>query len=583
MLISMQHRGADRIFRNGKIITLDGRSTIASALATRGDRILAVGGEELLRTAGQPGTEIIDLAGKAVIPGLVDSHAHMDREGLKDIYPSLAGAKSIDDVLARIAELVKSKAPGEWIVTMPIGQPPSYWNVPESLTERRWPTRHDLDRVAPNNPVYIRPIWGFWRHKLPLVSIASTRALERCGLTRDTLPPAPSVVIEKDDSGDLTGVFTEWTDMSIVELTMMRGVGSFTHEDRVRALKRSMEVYNGFGTTGVFEEHGVSGELLAAYRTLREQGPLSVRANLLFSPPWSTVPGVAPKTMLSTWGAWLGGRGFGDEYLRAGGLYVMLQDPGEGARSPIENALRASASPYTGWAGFYYDAGLPRERLKEVLIAAAYEGIRCVGLTSDLLELYDEVDRIVSIRDKRWVLGHIGVLTTEQIANIRDLGLAVSTHTNRYIWRTGSRVAARLGAEGEDTISPLASLKAAGITFGLATDNVPTSMFYPIWQSVARKDATGRTIAPDEKISREDALRAATHGGAYLSSDERDRGSLEAGKLADFACLSDDPLRVEEDRIKDIRADLVVVGGRTVFQREATPVIERTTANAFAR
>ncbi|MBV8744245.1 MAG: amidohydrolase family protein, partial [Xanthobacteraceae bacterium] len=264
MLISMQCRGADRIFRNGKIITLDGRSTIASALATRGDHILAVGSEELVRAAGQPGTEIVDLHGKSVIPGLVDSHAHMDREGLKDIYPSLAGAKSIDDVLARVADLVKTTPPGGWIVTMPIGQPPSYWNVPESLAERRWPTRHDLDRVAPDNPVYIRPIWGFWRHKLPLVSIANTRALERCGITGDTLPPTPSVVIEKDASGDLTGVFTEWIDMSIVELTMMRGVGSFTHEDRVRALKRSMQTYNSFGTTAVFEEHGVSGEVLAA-------------------------------------------------------------------------------------------------------------------------------------------------------------------------------------------------------------------------------------------------------------------------------------------------------------------------------
>src|ERR1700741_3097979 len=101
MLISMQNRGADRIFRNGRMLTLCGRSTIASALATRDDHILAVGGEELVRTAGQPGTEIIDLHGKAVIPGLVDSHAHMDREGLKDIYPSLPSARSIDDGLAR--------------------------------------------------------------------------------------------------------------------------------------------------------------------------------------------------------------------------------------------------------------------------------------------------------------------------------------------------------------------------------------------------------------------------------------------------------------------------------------------------
>ncbi len=194
----MQVQGAERIFYNGKIITLDGASTICSAIATRGDRILATGNDDLVRTAAHPMTEMIDLGGKVVIPGLVDGHAHMDREGLKDVYPSLAGAKSIDDVLARIAELVKKAPRGAWIVTMPIGQPPSYWDVPDNLAERRWPTRHDLDLVAPENPVYIRPIWGFWRHKLPLVSIANSCALDRCGINRNTPPPAPSVTIEKD-------------------------------------------------------------------------------------------------------------------------------------------------------------------------------------------------------------------------------------------------------------------------------------------------------------------------------------------------------------------------------------------------
>ena len=155
--------------------------------------------------------------------------------------------------------------------------------------------------------------------------------------------------------------------------------------------------------------------------------------------------------------------------------------------------LRASASPYTSWAGFYYDAGLSRQKLKPVLIVAAQENIRCVGLTPDLLDLYEEIDRVVRIRDKRWVIGHVSILTKDQIARTRDLGLAVSTHTNRYIWRTGSRVAAEIGNDREDTISPLASMKAAGIRFALATDNVPTSLFYPIWQSVARIESFYRT------------------------------------------------------------------------------------------
>ena len=174
------------------------------------------------------------------------------------------------------------------------------------------------------------------------------------------------------------------------------------------------------------------------------------------------------------------------------------------------------------------------------------------------------------IGGKRWVLGHISTLTRDQIAKARDLGLVMTTHTNRYIWRTGSRVLEEIGAENEGTISPLASLRDAGIRFCLATDNVPVSMFHPIWQSIARLDrATGRVIAPSEKIGREDALRAATVDGAYLTFEENDKGSLEPGKLADLVALSDDPLRVDEAQIKDIVADLVVVGGRTVFRRDA--------------
>jgi predicted amidohydrolase YtcJ len=467
--------------------------------------------------------------------------------------------------------MVRNARPGQWIVTMPIGEPPSYWDVPNAIEEKRWPTRRDLDAVAPDNPVYIRPIWGFWRHHLPLVSIANSRALAECGIGRDTPDPVESVVIERDSRGEPTGVFTEATYMSIVELTLMRKAGGFTHEHRAAGLERSMRTYNSYGTTSVFEEHGVAAEVLAAYRTLRQRGPLPVRSHLVFSPSWGAVSGNPVGSVLSTWGAVVGGRGLGDFDLRLAGLYVLLEDEGDGPRSPLENRLRASAGPYTGWAGFYYDAGLPRAQLKDVLIEAARNDIRCVGLTPDLIDLYAEVDRIVPISGKRWVLGHVGVLSEDRIKRAGDLGLVLTTHTNRYIWRTGARTLAEVGEARADTISPLASLKRAGLRFCLATDNVPVSMFYPIWQSVARQDrASGRVIAPDQKIGREDALRAATIDGAYLTFEEDEKGSLEPGKLADFACLSADPLRVDQGEIKDIVADLVVVGGRTVYARQET-------------
>ncbi|HWK94519.1 MAG TPA: amidohydrolase [Pseudolabrys sp.] len=556
-----------RIYYNGNILTVDDRFSTCTAMATQGDRILAMGSDAELLALKDRAVASYDLYGRTVMPGLNDMHAHMDREGLKTVYPSLAGAKSIEDILARIAELVKAAKPGEWIVTMPIGNPPSYWTPQDELKEKRWPTRWDLDQVSPNNPVYIRPIWGFWRHALPITSIANSRALEVCGINRNTPSPAPSVVIEKDSNGEPTGIFNEDTYMSVVEMTLMRPAGGFTHKDRVAALGRAMDAYVSFGTTSVYEEHGAAGELIAAYRTLRESGPLTVRANLLFSPSWSTVPGADPERLLGSWGAWLGGRGLGDNYLRTSGLYALLEAEGDGGpRSPLENSLRASANPYTGWAGFHYDAGLPRDQLKKVLIAAARNDIRGVALTADVLDIYEEVNRVVPIRDKRWVIGHVSLLTKDEIARMRDLGIVTSTHTNRYIWRTGQKTLNQVGAANEDTISPLANMKEAGVRFCLATDNVPVSLFYPVWQSVARKDrVTGNVIAPSQKISRQDALRAATINGAYLTFEEKEKGSLEVGKLADFVCLNANPMSVAEDDLKELKAEFTVVGGRTVY------------------
>ena len=559
---------AQRIFTRGKVVTVDAAFSIRSAIAVADGRILAVGSDAEIEALAGPQTERVDLAGRTVIPGLIDTHAHLDREGLKSVFPSLAGATSIDDILERIAALVKKAKPGEWVVTMPIGNPPSYWSPQDTLKERRWPTRWDLDRVSPHHPVYIRPIWGFWRSKLPIVSILNSKALEVCNIDESTQPPAPTVTLAKDDSGKLTGIITEHTFMSVAELTLLGGAGRFTHRDRVEALKRSMQAYASYGTTSVFEGHGAAGELLKAYYTLKEETPFSVRVNLLYSPSWTHFADIPPSALLGTWGAWLGQRGIGDDMLRVGGLYVCAEDENDANRSPVENALRASATPYTGWAGFHYDASLPRDKAKRLLIAAAANGIRCAAMTPDMLDMFVEVNRVVPIAGKRWIIGHIALLAADDIAKMRDLGLVVSTHTNRYIWRTGAKMLQDAGPGNENTISPLVSLTAAGVPVTFGTDNVPVSLFYPIWQSVAREDlSSGQVVAPDERLSREQALRTATINGAYLTFEEKEKGSLEPGKLADFACLSDDPLTVEEDRLKDIVAEFTVVGGRTVYSR----------------
>ena len=212
--------------------------------------------------------------GRCVMPGLIDGHAHMDREGLKEALPTLSGCRSVADVLARVEALVATTPAGEWIVTMPVGEPPFYEGVPDNLAEGRFPDRHELDRVAPNHPVYIRAIWGHWRNTLPLVSVANSEALRRASIDRDTLPPVASIQIEKDlRSGEPTGRLYEFTFKPLVEKTLMACIPRFTLEQRIAGLSRSMEVYNSFGTTSVFEGHGIAGEVLAAYQELRARGP----------------------------------------------------------------------------------------------------------------------------------------------------------------------------------------------------------------------------------------------------------------------------------------------------------------------
>src|SRR5262249_15389875 len=167
------------------------------------------------------------LGGREFIPGITDGHAHMDREALRNVFPALGRVRSIRDIQDRIAELARGKQAGEWIVTMPIGDPPYYFHVPDILAEKRRPTRQELDAAAPNNPVFIRSIWGYWRGTFPLVSCANTEALRRAGITRDTVAPVDTIKLEKDANGDPTGVIVEREMAPVAELIWFRKAAAF--------------------------------------------------------------------------------------------------------------------------------------------------------------------------------------------------------------------------------------------------------------------------------------------------------------------------------------------------------------------
>jgi predicted amidohydrolase YtcJ len=561
---SVAVKPADLILKNANVITIDARSSIAEAIAVAGDKILAVGPDAAMAAHTAPTTRVVDLGKRSVTPGLIDGHAHMDREALRNIFPALGKVRSIKDIQDRIAELARGKKPGEWIVTMPIGDPPYYFDMPDLLAEKRWPTRQELDAAAPNNPVFIRSIWGYWRGTFPLVSCANTDALKRAGISRDTLSPVPSLAIQKDSNGDPTGVFIEQEFAPIAELIWFRDAARFSDADRLRALPLSSKTYNSVGTTSNFEGHGAANELIRAYRQAHHDGLLTMRSTLAFSANWPATGGAPLGPFVEAWAGWLGEPGLGDDWLKMGGLYVQV---GRGKADEV----RAAAGSYTGWAGFNAGHGLPPDRFKELLLECAKNDIRAVSIAGGgglgVLDYLDEVDKKIPLKGRRWVVSHVNVISPRDIERIARMGLILTTHTNAYLYKALERTAEKLKPEQYDDIVPMNSLREAGVTVSLATDNVPVSLWYPVQQTVARKDyKTKRMFGEKQALSRMEALRAATANGAYLTFDEAKKGSLEAGKYADLVVLGADPLTLDEAKIADTTAQMTMVGGKIVHE-----------------
>lgn len=553
---------ADLVLRGGNVLTLDRASRRASALAVLGERITAVGDDAAVGARIGARTKVVELRGRTVMPGLTDGHAHLDREGLKALLPSLAGCRSIAELVERLAALAARAAPGAWIVTMPIGEPPEYRWSESMFEEGRLPTRHDLDRASTRHPILIRCAWGYWSGELPLVSFANSAALAAAGVRDASASPSPLVEIDVDARGEPTGVIREKTFQPIAEFTLFRMAPQFTEDDRARTLGESMRRYNAVGTTAVFEGHGVAEEVINAYRRTRAEDRQTVRASLAFSPGWSGATEQDLRDWVREHAARLRGRGEGDAWLRVAGLFAEVD------ATPRESRLRAQCKPRTGWAGFHYDQGLPRQLLVELLRAAARERLRVCAIQAPMLELFAEAAREAPIEELRWVIAHPVTLDAAQIARIRDLGVYITTHTNAYVWKRASAVRAQVGAEREETICPIRSLLEAGVRVSLATDNVPISLWPCIWHAVERIDRdTGEVIAPGQRIDREEALRCATTHGAWLCMDEEDRGTLEPGRLADLIVLPEDPLTVSAERLPALAPELTMVGGRTVWER----------------
>jgi predicted amidohydrolase YtcJ len=521
-----------------------------------------VGGAADVKGWRTRGTPVVDLGGATVVPGLVDAHAHLDREGLKAIFPSLAGCRSIAEIQRVIRRLAAERPEGEWIVTMPVGRPPFYLEAPSGLREKRWPTRADLDAAAPRHPVYIRGIWGYW-NRPPVYSVANSAALRAAGITRDTRAPS-GVEIDKDAAGEPTGVLVESNLIQVVEFTLMKAAPRFTHADRLRALAMAQRRYAARGITAVYEGHGIAPEVLAVYREAHERGQLHLRCWLAASPTWLASEASRSIPELA---AWAGGRGLGDDRLRVGGICLHHGGDPEVAR------ILHDGQPYTGWAGFVESANDPAEYRAQAELAAAH-GLRVNTLVTrclpETLEAWEAVAVRHPIAPLRWVLVHLHAAGPEEIARIRRLGAGATTNPISYLWRSGAAEAERLG--GAERMIPHRSLLRARVPVGLATDNKPPDPWLAFRAAVDRRDmTTGQVLGAAERLSRLDALRALTQGGAWLAFAERERGVLAPGRLADLAVLDRDPLTAPRAALDEMRCLLTMVGGRVIHGEAGSP------------
>jgi predicted amidohydrolase YtcJ len=550
----------DLIVHNARIHTLDGDSRTVSALAVASGRITQAGDAAAILATRGPQTRVLDLHGRTVVPGFFDAHPHLDRMGLRDLCGvPIAQCHSVREICDAVRAAAATTPPGEWIVTLPMGSPPdAYLHAPSQLAEGHWPDRHDLDRAAPDHPVYIRSPWGWWT-RLPLPSVANSRALALAGITRDTRGPH-NVEILKDAAGEPSGVFLERNRAPVLEYTLFACVPRFTYEDRYTGLRHAVRMTSAAGTTATFEGHGVTPQVIDAYRRLDDAGELTVRMQLPLSVPSAAFGDAKVGELLAHWAPRMAGRGadVGTRgLLREEGVCLDVADP-HVAR------IIAGGYPYEQWAGHFYQA-LPTDRLVTLGIEAARRGLRVCTLVcyelERVLQAFEAVDAVVPIRDRRWVAVHVTEASASQIARMRRLGL-VATVTPGFMYMAGDRFGLqRLGAKG----TPIRALLDAGVPVALSTDGVPHSMLFALWEALARWDQDGQQTLGPSGLTREEALRLATVAGHYLTWDEATRGPLAPGMAADFVVLGDDPLTCPLDAVRDLGVLRTFVAGREVF------------------
>lgn len=550
---------ADRIVR-ARVLTFDPQSSVAEAIAIANGKVLAVGSWQDVLEFRHPGTAIDDFRDATVIPGFNDAHAHMDNPGMQTLLPSLAGARSIADIIERIRKLAAAAPKGSWIVTMPVGEPPLYIDPLSQIAERRMPTRQELDSVAPDHPVYIPAQNSFWSG-VPCYSALNSLGLKLNGIDRDTRPRARSIEIQYGTDGEPNGVIVEKTFANLVEPDLLPAVPRFKYQDRLQAVQHAMKMYHAVGTTSIYEGHSSTPEILSCYRELHERGELTMRVSTVAAPVWTDIE--EAKFVMRDWLSLSRGRGFGDAFLRQSGIFI-----GWGGDPAVPHLMMNKDSNFHRWTNMVRTYVNTLSEYEEMCMLAGEYNLRVhVMVDRNLREVLPIMERVAQkypIGERRWVFEHVSNVNAEDVERIRRLGVAVTLIPSHMLWKIGHSFASMPDCD-LDYLSPAKQLYEAGVPVSAGTDAFPHNPLFCAWSMVTRQDRkTGKIMGEGGRVGNETALRLLTVGGAWLSFEENLKGPLAPGYYADLAVLSADPIASAPEALLEIDCRGTMVGGQWV-------------------
>ena len=538
---------ADLVLINGKIVTVDKSNPRAEALAIRGNIIIAVGSNKLIKGhIDKRETKIIDLEGKLVLPGFNDSHVHFVYGGHALMSISLDGVTSFDEIQRRVKEKVDERKEGEWISGRGWDQ--------EILPGKKWPTKELIDAVAPNNPVVLERICGH-------CALVNSYVLRISGITKDTPTPSGGVIVKDPATGEPTGILHEKA-MDLIKWPQLSEKES--HDRDKKAVILAMKEAARFGVTSVHDldyKIGIFKELLdeskLTVRTSAGMALSSSQEKLQKYKEWKQM--LVDNNHMLKFGVI---KGFIDGSL--GSSTALLSEPYK--NNPSTSGLLLMTQEELNDIVSLYD----KEGFQIAIHAIGDRGCNVV------LNAFEEAIRRNGQRDSRHRIEHATVIIPEDIPRFNKLGVIASVQPvfgPSYGQTIQSFFEDRLGKERSKYTNIWKTLAQTKARLAFGTD-WPVESLNPmegIYSAVTRKsisDKAGEAWLPEESISMEQAIEFYTLGSAYASFEEDIKGSLQKGKLADIVVLSKDLFTIPEEEILNTEVVYTILGGKIIYSLE---------------